>query len=212
MIFEQIRVGGDRNFAYVIGDEESRQCALVDPAYSPDKVLSRCQELGLQVRYLINTHGHSDHVNGNQHVLDATDATLLVWGSPGVDDGVTFALGKVSLRIIYTPGHTQDSVCVLAIEEGVPPRLVTGDLLFVGKVGGTDFSEGARAEYDSLHDKILTLPDETEVWPGHDYGAAPSSTIGHERTTNPFLLRENFEAFVDLKENWAEYKRIHGIK
>lgn len=211
MIFEQIRVGGDRNFAYVIGDESSKQAAVVDPAYSPEMVLSRCRELDLQVHYLINTHGHSDHINGNQPVLDATKATLLAWGRPGVEDGAAFELGAVSLTILYTPGHTQDSICVLASEEGAIPRLVTGDLLFVGKVGGTDFGEGARAEYDSLHGKILTLPDETEVWPGHDYGAAPSSTIGHERATNPFLLRESFEAFVDLKQNWAEYKRAHGI-
>ena len=88
---------------------------------------------------------------------------------------------------------------------------MTGDTLFVGKVGGTDFKEGARTQYASLHEKLMILPDDTEVWPGHDVGVAPSSTIGHERETNPFLLRKNFEEFVDLKRNWVAYKKEHGI-
>ncbi len=91
-------------------------------------------------------------------------------------------------------------------------RLITGDTLFVGKVGGTHDADSARLEYDSLRGKICSLPPETEVWPGHDYGVRPSSTIGDELRENPFLLRATFESFLDLKSNWAEYKRIHGIK
>jgi len=90
--------------------------------------------------------------------------------------------------------------------------LLTGDTLFVGKVGGTDLGRGARAEYDSLNKKLMKLPDETKVYPGHDYGVAPSSTIGREKETNPFILCKSFEEFVDFKANWAEYKRRHGIK
>jgi hydroxyacylglutathione hydrolase len=89
--------------------------------------------------------------------------------------------------------------------------LFTGDTLFVGKVGGTDLSGGARAEYESLHKKLMALPDETKVYPGHDVGIAPVSTVAHERETNPFLLQPDYPAFVDLKRNWAEYKREHGI-
>ena len=77
--------------------------------------------------------------------------------------------------------------------------------------GGTGLGEDARREYDSLHQKVFKLPDHVEVWPGHNYGVKPSSTIGHEKETNPFMLRETFEDFLDLKKNWAEYKRIHGI-
>jgi hydroxyacylglutathione hydrolase len=88
---------------------------------------------------------------------------------------------------------------------------MTGDTLFVGKVGGTGTEEAARAEYDSLHRVIGALPRETEVWPGHDYGVRPSSTLEAEFRENPFLLRESFEAFCELKANWAEYKRTHGI-
>ena len=214
MIFEQIRVGGDRNFAYLIGDEGLRAAALVDPAYRPDLLLERAAHHGLTVRYLINTHGHGDHAGGNDLVLAQGGVRLLHGGPGGVADGEQLALGSVELTFLRTPGHSDDSLCLLARDTRTPQnpgKLITGDTLFVGKVGGTDYGEGARREYESLHRRLLTLPDETEVWPGHDVGVAPSSTIGHERRTNPFLLRATFEAFVDLKRNWLEYKREHGI-
>jgi hydroxyacylglutathione hydrolase len=209
MIFEQIRAGGDRNFAYLIGNAETHRAAVVDPAYSPELVLERAAAHELSVRFLINTHSHFDHASGNEYVLSHTDATLVTNETKA--DGDELVLGSLTLRIIHTPGHTGDSICVLTAEPGIPGKLVTGDTLFVGKVGGTDFGSGARAEYESLHKKLLVLPPETEVWPGHDYGIAPSSTIGHEIETNPFLLREDFAAFVNLKRNWLEYKEEHGI-
>ena len=212
MIFEQIPVGGDRNFAYLIGDETTRRAAIVDPAYHPERVLARAREAGLTVVYLINTHGHFDHASGNETVLAHGGVSLLAGGTGGVEDGARVELGTVAVTLIHTPGHTPDSLCVLAEEPGSPGKLMTGDTLFVGKVGGTDFDEGARAEYESLHRKLMTLPDDTEIWPGHDVGVAPHSTVGHERRTNPFLLRESLEAFVDLKRNWAAYKREHGIQ
>ncbi|MBD3336006.1 MAG: MBL fold metallo-hydrolase, partial [Candidatus Eisenbacteria bacterium] len=168
-------------------------------------------ELGLEVAYLINTHGHFDHAGGNDRVLQHTGAELLRAGAGGVDDGAAVSLGSVTLTFIHTPGHTADSMCILAEEPGETGKLVTGDTLFVGKVGGTGYGRDARQEYDSLHEKLLALPDETEVWPGHDYGAAPGSSIGRERETNPFLLQPDFDAFVHLKRNWLEYKRRHGI-
>lgn len=212
MIFEQISVGGDRNFAYLVADEKSKKAAVADPAFSPEKVLSRAEELGVEVAYLFNTHGHYDHTNGNDTVLSRTSAELVAWGRGGLKDGARFSLGEVELTCIHTPGHTQDSICILASRPGGPAKLITGDTLFVGKVGGTGFGRDARDEYDSLHGKLMVLADDTEVWPGHDYGVAPSSTIGHEKKTNPFILREDFEAFVDLKRNWLAYKAEHGIK
>jgi glyoxylase-like metal-dependent hydrolase (beta-lactamase superfamily II) len=212
MIFEQIPVGGDRNFAYLIGDEGTRQAAVVDPAFKPEKVLERATAGNLRIVYLINTHGHYDHADGNGVILARTKARLLAGGSGGVADGEKVSLGTVELTILHTPGHSTDSICVLAVEPGRPGKLITGDTLFVGKVGGTGFGDDAQAEYDSLHMRLMVLPEDTEVWPGHDVGVAPSSTIGHEKRTNPFLLRETFEDFVDLKRNWLEYKKKHGIK
>jgi glyoxylase-like metal-dependent hydrolase (beta-lactamase superfamily II) len=210
MIFEQIMTGGDRNYAYLIGDEGTKKAAVVDPANHPKKVLARAKEQGLEVVYLINTHGHSDHTSGNKHVLSKTGARLVADGA--AHNGKVYDLGEVKLEIIHTPGHTEDSLCVLAEGPGSVGKLVTGDTLFVGKVGGTGYGDDARAEYDSLHQKLMILPDDVEVWPGHNYGVEPSSTIGNERRTNPFLLRKSFEEFVDLKRNWLQYKAEHGIK
>ena len=213
MIFEQIAVGGDRNFAYLLADEQSRQALLVDPAYNQKKVLSLVAQQGLDVVYVANTHGHSDHSQLSDRIAKATDAKVVAHkssasaGELGVVDGDELALGSLTIKILHTPGHTADGICLL-----VGNKLITGDTLFVGKVGGTDYGAQARVEYDSLFGKLLKLPDQTEVWPGHDYGTRPSSTIGQERRENPFLLCPSFEAFVDLKRNWTRYKREHGIK
>jgi glyoxylase-like metal-dependent hydrolase (beta-lactamase superfamily II) len=166
----------------------------------------------LTVDYIIVTHGHSDHTWGVDQARQQTGGRVVAHSSnPAradltVDDGDTLELGSITLKIFHTPGHTDDSICILGGD-----KLVTGDTLFVGKVGGTDFGEGARKEYDGLHNKIMTLDDHIEVYPGHDYGVKPSSTIQTERETNPFLIRESFEDFVDLKKNWLQYKKEHGI-
>ena len=210
MIFEQLRTGGDRNFSYLVGDEETKEAMLVDPSFEPGVAIRRAEELGLRITVVVHTHGHPDHVAGTDAVRRATGARVLSFAGEGsaekLGDGDEIKVGKLSFKAIYTPGHTMDSICIYG--EG---KLMTGDTLFVGKVGGTGFGDDARREYESLHEKLMRLPDETEVWPGHDYGVRPTSTIGDEKKENPFILRPNFEEFVDLKKNWAEYKRIHGI-
>jgi hydroxyacylglutathione hydrolase len=198
--FRQIQGGHDRNFAYLIA--EGPDGAAVDPV-EPQRVLSLADALGITIRYVINTHGHFDHTSGNAEVLSATDAEII----DASRTGDTLDLGSGSIEIIATPGHTRDSLC--ALWRG---RLMTGDTLFVGKVGGTGLGDDARQEYASLHDTVAKLPDDTEVWPGHDYGVDPSSTVGWEKAHNPFYVQPSFDAFVHLKETWAEYKRVHGIK
>ncbi len=206
MIFQQLNAGGDRNFAYVIADEVSRDAALVDPGDRAGEILRDLGARGLRLAWLINTHGHADHTGGNDLVLSTTRAKLLRYDPiGGVGDGATVPVGSLTLEFLHTPGHADDHVCVRCGD-----KLLTGDLLFVGKVGGTATDDAARTEYESLQ-KILTLPDDTEVWPGHNYGIAPSSTIGHERRSNPFLLADSFDAFLALKRNWAAYKAEHGI-
>ena len=212
MIFEQIKCGGDRNFAYISGDEVSGKAALVDPAYNAGDILARADELGLQVVYVINTHGHGDHSGGNTEVCGETGAKVVAHKSvPGADipvsDGDKVELGSISLEFIHTPGHTPDSMCVLA-----DSHLCTGDTLFVGKVGGTGFGEDAREEYESLHNKLMALDDKVQVYPGHDVGVKPVSTIEEEKKENPFILQSDFESFLDLKKNWAQYKQEHGIE
>lgn len=212
MFVKQFLIGGDRNFAYIVADEASRQAAVIDPSYNPRKIYEFAGENDFKIKYIFYTHGHYDHTNGNDELVGLTSAPALGYGSVDpvsgekIQDGARMYLGELEIHIIQTPGHTHDSICIHAGD-----AVFTGDTLFVGKVGGTDFGQQARAEYESLHNKLMTLPDETRVFPGHNYGIAPESTIAHEHTTNPFLQQPDFEAFVRLKKNWLQYKKEHGI-
>ena len=212
MIFEQVKTSGDRNFGYFIADKPEGCAAVVDPSGSPELFFELLDRHSCVLKYVILTHNHFDHTGGASGLARQSAALVVMHKITGDDtdlpaeDGEILPLGELELKIIHTPGHTRDSICILCED-----LLMTGDTLFVGKVGGTDLGAGARAEYDSLHKKLMTLPEETKVYPGHDYGVAPTSTIGHERKTNPFILCKNFEDFVDLKANWAEYKIKHGI-
>ena len=170
------------------------------------------------IREILVTHGHSDHVGGVARLAALTGAVVRAGGGESVPharalaDGERIAIGTVRVEALSTPGHTRDHFCYLA--EGC---LFTGDLLFCGKIGGTGPSfpgSSAAQEWASLQ-RLLTLPDATRIYPGHDYYGGPGtmsfSTLGHERLHNPFLLCEDFAAFVRLKENWAAYKKEHGI-
>lgn len=212
MIFYQLDAGGDRNFAYLMADKEGGRAALFDPPPHFDRYLELVTDHGLKVEYIILTHGHADHTWGVEEAKQQTGARVVahadnpVHADRHVEDGGTLELGSLTLKIFHTPGHSDDSICILGGN-----KLITGDTLFVGKVGGTDFGENARKEYDSLHQKLMTLDDAIEVYPGHNFGVEPSSTIGRERNTNPFLLRGCLEDFVQLKRNWLQYKKEHGI-
>ena len=214
MIFEQIAIGLDRNFAYLVADPHSKKALVVDPAHSREKILDLISARQLELLYVVNTHGHYDHAQLSDQIASETAAIVVAHKSSAkhnqlpVDDGHVLELGSFQAKIIHTPGHTPDSICLLIDNK----KLITGDTLFVGKVGGTNTADSAQAEYHSLSSKLLSLPDEIEVWPGHDYGTTPTSTIGRERRENPFLLCKDFEAFADLKRNWTQYKREHGIK
>jgi len=213
MIFQQILSGGGRNFGYLIGDEETGEAAVVDPSSFPEKLIQAARKYELKIIYVIGTHAHGDHTGGIPTIKKETGAKVVMHASaPGnadisVEDGDMLRLGNLDLKIIHTPGHTPDGICIL-----VENKLLTGDTLFVGKIGGTGTEEEARIEYDSLFNKLMKMDDDIEVYPGHDYGVAPTSTIGHERQTNPFILRKDFKDFKWLKDNWAEYKLQHGIK
>lgn len=216
MIFKQIESGGDRNYAYLIACQKTRECALVDPSPDPSVVIKAAEEEGaekegLEIKYVINTHFHYDHSQGNDHFRGTWKGKPVTFinCSPGtlIKDGESLSLGELILEFIHTPGHTADSICIK-----VKDRLITGDTLFVGKVGGTNSEEDAKAEFESLN-KIMALDPGTEIWPGHNYGIKPSSTIGFELENNPFIKRlGDFSEFLWLKQNWADYKQEHGIK
>jgi len=207
------QTGGDRNLGYLIADDATKKAIVIDPSYDPAAIATYASENGYTVMYVFNTHDHHDHTNGNDAFEAATGVRALKFDDVDaitgqvVADSAVFAFGESSIKILHTPGHTSDSICLLT-----GGALFTGDTLFVGKVGGTDLDAGARTEYASLHEKLMTLPGETRVYPGHDVGTNPESTIQYERETNPFLLRSDVESFIELKANWAEYKKEHGIE
>ncbi len=218
MFIHQFLTGGDRNYGYLAADDAAtahdaaKEAVVIDPSYSPGVIVDFAREHEFVIRYIFATHGHYDHTNGNAEIEKLTGIKPLLFGDTEprsgttLTDGAVLPFGELTARVIHTPGHTQDSICL-----HIGNAVFTGDTLFVGKVGGTDLGTQAKTEYHSLHQKLLTLPDETRVFPGHNYGVAPESTIGHERITNPFLVQPDFEAFVDLKKNWAAYKQAHGI-
>jgi len=213
MLVKQFRTGGDRNFGYLAVEKSTKNAVVIDPSYSPDMIVDFAEENGYNINFIFVTHDHYDHTNGNEEIERRTGIKPLVFGNKEpktntlIMNGAVLPFGSLEIKIIHTPGHTDDSICVY-----VGDALFTGDTLFVGKVGGTDFGRQAKTEYKSLHDKLMTLPDQTRVFPGHDYGVAPESTIAEEKKSNPFLLQPDYESFVHLKKTWAEYKREHGIQ
>ena len=213
-IFEQMRTGGDRNFGYVLGDRSAGSGVLVDPSFDPETLIERAEAQGLEVQMIINTHGHADHTNGNARAKELTGAPLAAYrtaaSAPDVPlkDGDTLEPGSLKLRFLHVPGHADDHLLIHIAEYGVA---ITGDLLFVGKIGGTSGEAAAREEYESLERALRELPDATTVWPGHDFGCRPASTIGLEKATNPFLLCEDFDEFLELKRTWSSFKAEHGL-
>ncbi len=217
--FFQIHLGGDRNFCYLIGDPESGNAAAVDPGFEPEQFLEISETEGLTITSILITHGHPDHTGGMDRLQALTGAEIYggvednVAGANPLADGQVISLGGLEISALATPGHSPGHFCYLC--EG---RLITGDILFCGKVGGTGSyfpGSSARQEYDSLGD-LMKLPADTLVFPGHDYyggeGQRPHSTIGFEKENNPFITAPDFDAFCHLKDNWAEYKKEHNIR
>jgi glyoxylase-like metal-dependent hydrolase (beta-lactamase superfamily II) len=213
LVFEQIRSGGDRNFGYLLADRNAQTGVLIDPSYSPEVFVERARAQSLSITHVINTHSHPDHTNGNERALALTGAAFaahpMLRPNVPLEDGAVLEIGELHLTAHHVPGHCADH---LVLYESVHRLLITGDLLFVGKVGGTQSDDDARAEWHSLQRLLTLVPDETTVWPGHDYGVRPSSTIGLEKQTNPFLLCEDEAAFLRLKAEWTQFKQRLGLK
>ena len=215
LVFEQVRTGGDRNFGYLLGDRDAQAAVLIDPSYAPAALAERAAAQGLSVTHVVNTHGHPDHTEGNDEAVRLTGAAVAahpvcpVDADVPLDDGARLAIGALALESLHVPGHAADH---LVLYEPTHRLLFTGDLVFVGKVGGTRTAEDAATEWNSLRRVLDTFPDDATVWPGHDYGVRPSSTVALERRTNPFLLCRDLEAFLELKREWPAFKARHGLK
>jgi hydroxyacylglutathione hydrolase len=198
MLFRQIQQHSD-NFSYIIADETTREAAVVDSSFNAGEIIHVLKTERLTLKYVVNTHGHSDHTAGNTELLSVFNAKTVahelsrIDADIKVDDGDIIRVGSVSIKVIHTPGHTPDSICLLVDNK----KLLTGDTLFVSECGRTDLPGGnSRSLYDSLFNKLLKLADDVEVYPGHDYGPKPYSTIGEQRRTNYVLQPRSLTEFI----------------
>jgi glyoxylase-like metal-dependent hydrolase (beta-lactamase superfamily II) len=206
LIVITLPVGIIQTNCYIAGDPETREAAIIDPGGDADEIVAAVKQHKLQVRYVLNTHGHFDHTDGNAGVVAATGAPLAIhplerpllaaggggaWfgvptkpgPAPSIElaGGDRLALGKLALEVLFTPGHTPGHVCFYERTEGV---LFDGDVLFNGGVGRTDLPGGSWRQLEaSIRNVLMALPDETVVYSGH----GPATTIGDERRYNPWL-------------------------
>jgi glyoxylase-like metal-dependent hydrolase (beta-lactamase superfamily II)/rhodanese-related sulfurtransferase len=200
MLFEQIRAGGC--VGYIIGCDDSCAAMLVDPHLDQcDRYLALANERGMRIRYVVETHTHADHFTAARQLANQLGARVVMhqlaaapFADLRVDDGETLVVGKMRVRVIHTPGHTNDSTCLVFDD-----RVLTGDTLLIGGTGRTDLPTGdPDMLYDSLFGKVLQLPDSMKVYPAHDYKDRNSSTIGAEKATNPRLQKKERADFVAL--------------
>lgn len=195
----QFRVGDMANFTYVIADLQTHLAAIVDPSWDLQEIFQFLAKRKLKARHIINTHSHFDHIFGNDEVAKVTGATIVQhFNSPlhkdkAVVENDVISIGSVNVHVIHTPGHSKDSICLIIEKKAV----FTGDTLFVSGVGRIDLPGGDPNEmYLSLYSKVSALDDQLTVYPGHDYGSSPVSTIGKEKQSNLALQAKSESEFL----------------
>ncbi|TMH11558.1 MAG: MBL fold metallo-hydrolase [Betaproteobacteria bacterium] len=200
MIFEQIATGGCQS--YLIGCGDTCAAAVIDPEVSQiDRYVALASRDGMRIRFVIDTHTHADHFSATRELARQLDVpTVMHRASPAprvdmrVDDGEMIVVGKLRLQVLHTPGHTSDSMCLVAED-----RVFSGDTLLIGATGRTDLPTGdPEALYDSLFNHVLRLDPALKVYPAHDYKGRSHSTIAQEIADNPRLVKQNRAAFVEM--------------
>lgn len=209
MFFKQVQVGPMQNFSYIIGDEKSREAAVVDAGWEADRIIGIAGKEKLKISRIILTHSHYDHVQKADEMASKTNAEVYfheddfseikkALKNPRIKiiklkNNDEIKAGKTKIKIIHTPGHSPGSICLL-----VGNKLITGDTLFVNAIGRTDLAGGNPIKLFESLQKLKKLDDGVEVYPGHDYGEIPFSTIGNEKKNNPYFKCESKEQFLNL--------------
>ena len=220
MIFRQLTHDDLGCASYLVGDDDAGVAAVVDPKLDIEEYLALARYMGVSIEHVLETHNHADHVSGHGRLAAATGATIHVhheadpdYDHEPFDDGWELELGTVRVRALHTPGHRPEHTAFALVDTARGPEpwaVLTGDTLFVGDIARPDLAvdeeEGAHGMFSSLHDKLLTLPDACEVWPGHLGGSLcggpgmdmkVSSTIGYERAHNELLRETDEDRFVE---------------
>src|SRR3989338_8210878 len=209
MLFKQIQVGPMQNFIYIIGDENSRGAAVVDAGWEADKLIDIAKKEKLEIKKIILTHSHYDHIQKADELASKTNAAVYFHEddcneikksikNPNIKlhklkNNDEIKVGNIKIKIIHTPGHSPAAACLL-----FENKLITGDTLFVNAIGRTDLPGGDSLKLFESLQKLKKLKDDVEVYPGHDYGEIPFSTIGGEKKTNPYFMCSTKEQFLNL--------------
>jgi len=205
MIFRQLFDSESSTYTYLLASRRGGEALIIDPVLDRvDRYLRLLDELDLRLVKAVDTHVHADHITGLGALRDRTKCITVMGEQSGVDvvsmrvsEGDTIDIEGIALDVIYTPGHTDDSYCFLFGD-----RVFTGDTLLIRSTGRTDFQHGSAVDqYDSLFNKLLKLPDETFVYPGHDYKGDTVSTIAEEKAFNPRLQVNSVEQYVEVMDN-----------
>ena len=209
LYLQQMELGPMANFVYLIGSRKTHEVAVVDPAWDVDQILAVAEADDLHIKHLIITHSHPDHINGVEEMLNKTDARIYIhkaeaefhkamWSNMvKTDGGDTLSIGDVTITFVHTPGHTPGSQCF-----SIGDKLVSGDTLFIGSCGRTDFPGGdAETMYDTLTNVLGKFDDDTWLYPGHNYADVQISTIGYEKRTNPTMRFSDLQTFLHVMGN-----------
>ena len=200
MIVHQIPVGPMQNFSYIIVDEDTSESLIVDPSWNLMELELIIKENNLKIKYIVNTHYHDDHTRGNEEMVTSTKAPIVQHESSTlknditVKDGDFIEFGNSKLMVLHTPGHSNDSICLVG--DG---KIFSGDTLFVGNCGRIDLPGGSASKlYHSLFAVLYSLDDDLVLYPGHNYGPTETSTIGKEKMTNMIMQKRTEQQFLDM--------------
>lgn len=206
MLFRQLYDNETSTYTYLIADETSKEAVLVDPVLEQvERDLKLLQELGLTLRACLETHIHADHITGTGKLREVTGCEGIVPENASaacanrfIKDGEILQVGEIEVKAIATLGHTDSHMSYLVNGD----RVLTGDSLFIRGCGRTDFQSGDPGlMYEHVTEKLFTLPDQTLVYPGHDYRGQTVSTIGEEKKYNPRFVGQNRDSFINLMNN-----------
>jgi glyoxylase-like metal-dependent hydrolase (beta-lactamase superfamily II) len=215
-VFYQLYEAESSTYTYLVGDRDSKEAVIIDSVLETvDRDLKLIQELGLTLKYILDTHVHADHITGAGRLRDLTGAksamslhSKVKCVDISLNDRDTLKVGKTEIQAIYTPGHTDSCMSYL-----IGNRVFTGDALLIRGTGRTDFQGGSSETlYDSIHNKLFSLTDHTEVYPGHDYRGQTKSTVGLEKQYNPRVGNKKSKSdFIKIMSelSLANPKKIH---